>query len=115
MYNLQGDKIDRRVCILDKLRPFLLTGFLSWVLQLVFNSLFEVLFYSPYVCWQVCLSQWLSSFLRSLLDRLLRLWGQLNLWPGLLQGLLALPSDCSVLVLCVVFPKLVSLFPLKII
>lgn len=52
MYNLQGDKIDRRVCIacLSLGISLLQQGFsLSWVLLMVFfNCLFEVVFYSHF-------------------------------------------------------------------
>lgn len=52
MYNLQGDKIDRRVCITCLslgISSYSKAFSLSWVLPIgFFNCLFEVIFYSHF-------------------------------------------------------------------
>lgn len=108
MYNLQGDKIDRRVCIPDRPRPLLTGFFLVLGLQLVFNSLFEVLFYSHALAsLSVTGGSPGSPFSWLVTENC----GKKRAVPGS-RVLARTVSDAQLWSLCCL-PKLVSLFPLQ--
>lgn len=113
MYNLQGDKIDRRVCTLISWGLFLWRGFfLAWVLQLVLTACLKFRSTHTSMDWQARLSQVVPSFLHPLLDWLLRLGTTKPVCLGFFQGACTVLRFLSLGSLCC-FPQVCFFISLK--